>query len=67
MKTGIVKWWNDNKGYGYLEADGVEVFAHFTAIEAEGFKTLSEGETVRFETADGPKGPQAVKVFRGGK
>ena len=64
MANGTVKWFNDAKGYGFITpADGgKDVFVHFSAIQAEGFKTLAEGATVEFETEDGPKGPQARNV-----
>jgi CspA family cold shock protein len=67
MVQGRVKWFNDSKGYGFIEVEGAEdVFVHHTAIEGEGFKTLAEGEMVEFEIAQGEKGPQAVNVKRGG-
>lgn len=63
---GIVKWYNDGKGYGFIHANGdsknVDIFAHYTAIEGDGFKTLIEGETVDFDMVDGPKGPQATVI-----
>jgi CspA family cold shock protein len=63
MPKGRVKWFNDKKGYGFLERDeGDDVFVHYTAIEGEGFRTLYEGQEVEFEITDGPKGPQASKV-----
>jgi cold shock protein len=63
MAEGRVKWFNDKKGYGFIEtADGRDVFVHFSAIEGSGFKSLSEGEKVRFDVENGAKGPQAVKV-----
>jgi len=64
MATGSVKWFNDSKGYGFIQADGVEgdVFVHYSAIAGEGFKTLAEGQKVQFELTDGPKGPQAANV-----
>ncbi len=63
MPTGFVKWFNDNKGYGFIEqAGGSDVFVHFSAIEGEGYKSLSEGQEVEFELSVGPKGPQATHV-----
>lgn len=61
---GKVKWFNASKGYGFLERpDGeADVFVHFSAIQAEGFKVLDEGDEVEFEVVDGPKGPQAANV-----
>ncbi|MGK5090155.1 cold-shock protein [Bdellovibrionota bacterium FG-2] len=66
MASGSVKWFNDSKGYGFIQADGVEreVFVHYTAITGEGFKTLAEGQKVDFELIDGPKGPQASNVLK---
>lgn len=62
---GTVKWFNDSKGYGFIEQpDGEDVFVHFSAIEAEGFRTLAEGEQVEFEIRDSDKGPQAASVVR---
>lgn len=62
---GRVKWFNAEKGYGFIEReDGGDVFVHFTAIQAEGFKTLNEGEKVEFEIVQGPRGPQAANVVR---
>lgn len=67
MSKGTVKWFNDAKGYGFIsQEDGPDVFVHHTAIEGTGFKTLTEGETVEFEVSQGPKGPQASNVRRGG-
>jgi CspA family cold shock protein len=63
MPEGRVKWFNDKKGYGFIETkDQGDVFVHHTAIVSEGFRSLSEGEKVRFEVESGPKGPQAVRV-----
>lgn len=64
MVRGTVKWFNDSKGYGFIsqEDGGSDVFVHHSAIQGEGFKSLSEGQTVEFEVTDGPKGPQAANV-----
>lgn len=63
MPTGTVKWFNEAKGYGFIESDqGGDVFVHYSAIGGEGFKTLKEGQRVRFETERGQKGPRAVNV-----
>jgi len=63
MADGRVKWFNEQKGYGFIEvSDGQDIFVHFSAIEGEGFKTLSEGQEVVFEVEKGQKGLQAVKV-----
>ncbi len=66
MTTGRVKWFNDAKGYGFIEQPdgGEDVFVHFTAIEMEGFKTLMEGQEVEFELRQGDKGLQASNVTR---
>jgi CspA family cold shock protein len=62
---GKVKWFNDSKGYGFIERDGGrDVFVHFSAIGGEGFKSLAEGQMVEFEVTDGPKGPQAANVTK---
>jgi len=64
MTTGTVKWFNEAKGFGFISpSDGSkDVFVHFSAIQAEGFKVLTEGQAVTFNVEDGPKGPQATKV-----
>lgn len=66
MKTGIVKWFNSEKGFGFIEVEGEkDVFVHFTAIQSEeARKNLEEGETVQFEIEEGPKGPQASNVIK---
>jgi cold shock protein len=65
MVQGKVKWFNDAKGFGFLEHEGgKDVFVHFSALKGEGFKSLSEGEKVEFEITDGPKGPQAANVTK---
>jgi CspA family cold shock protein len=61
--TGRVKWFNESKGFGFIERqEGNDVFVHFRAINSEGFKTLAEGQEVQFEVEQGQKGPQAVNV-----
>ena len=61
---GKVKWFNESKGFGFItREDGVDVFVHYTAIQGNGFKTLSEGQEVSFEIADGPKGPKAINKY----
>ena len=63
MAQGTVKWCNDAKGYGFIQVDGGEdVFVHYSAIQANGFKSLSEGDRVEFEVTKGPKGLQASNV-----
>jgi cold shock protein len=65
MKTGTVKWFNDAKGFGFItQEDGPDLFVHHTAIAAEGFRSLSEGDKVQFEAVQGPKGLQAANVTR---
>ena len=63
--TGKVKWFNAEKGFGFIEREGGDdVFVHFTAIQGEGFKTLEEGQQVNFDIVDGNRGPQAANVTR---
>ena len=63
MAEGKVKWFNDRKGYGFIEQeDGKDVFVHHSAIVGDGFKTLKEGQRVKFDVTEGPKGPQASNV-----
>ena len=65
MSEGTVKWFNDGKGFGFIEQDnGPDVFVHFSEIQDEGFKTLEEGQKVSFEVTQGQKGPQASKVIK---
>ena len=62
-EQGTVKWFSNEKGYGFISREGAEdVFVHFSAIEGEGYKTLNEGQAVEFEIVDGPKGKQAANV-----
>ncbi|UNC92350.1 cold-shock protein [Candidatus Contubernalis alkaliaceticus] len=64
MKQGTVKWFNNQKGYGFIEVEGEnDVFVHFSAIQKEGFKTLEEGQKVEFEVIEGDRGPQAANVI----
>lgn len=64
MATGTVKWFNDSKGFGFITPDGggEDLFAHFSAIQGSGFKTLKEGQKVTFDVATGPKGLQAANI-----
>ncbi len=65
MAEGTVKWFNDSKGFGFIEQDGgKDVFVHHSAIQADGFKSLQEGERVTFKVEDGPKGPSATNVIK---
>ena len=62
-KEGTVKWFNNSKGYGFIQQeDGEDLFVHFKSIVADGFKTLEEGQKVEFEIGEGEKGPQALEV-----
>jgi CspA family cold shock protein len=64
MATGTVKWFNETKGFGFIKPDdgGEDLFAHFTAIKGQGFRTLKEGQKVSFEVTSGPKGKQATNI-----
>ncbi|MEK4252682.1 cold-shock protein [Ureibacillus sp. FSL K6-2830] len=65
MKQGTVKWFNSEKGFGFIEVEGEnDVFVHFSAIQGEGFKTLDEGQKVEFEVVEGNRGPQASNVVK---
>ena len=66
MARGTVKWFSDQKGYGFVTPDdgSKDVFVHHTAIQGEGFKSLQEGQTIEFEVTQGPKGPQATNVVK---
>lgn len=63
VAEGTVKWFNNDKGYGFIsQADGEDVFVHFSAIQVEGYKSLEEGQSVQFDVTQGPKGKQAANV-----
>ncbi|MDI6783030.1 MAG: cold-shock protein [bacterium] len=65
MAKGTVKWFNDQKGYGFISSeDGTDLFVHHSAIQGEGFKSFNEGDKVEFEAASGAKGPQAQNVVK---
>ena len=65
MAKGVVKWFNDSKGFGFIEQEnGEDVFVHFSAIQSDGFKSLAEGDSVTFDVQQGPKGLQAANVSR---
>ncbi len=65
MLKGTVKWFNESKGFGFIEQEsGKDVFVHYSAIGGSGFKTLNEGDKVQFEIVDGPKGPAAANVIK---
>ncbi len=65
MGQGVVKWFNDSKGFGFIQQEnGEDVFVHFSAIQSDGFKTLTEGDKVKFDVQKGPKGLQASNVSR---
>ncbi|RYG73573.1 cold-shock protein [Lentibacillus lipolyticus] len=65
MENGVVKWFNAEKGYGFIQVDeGNDVFVHYSAIQEEGFKTLEEGQNVTFDIVEGDRGPQAANVVK---
>jgi CspA family cold shock protein len=65
MAKGKVKWFNEQKGFGFIEQEGgTDVFVHYSSVKGEGFKTLAEGEEVEFDVTQGPKGPKAENVTR---
>jgi len=65
MANGVVKWFNDAKGFGFIEQEnGGDVFVHFSSIQGDGFKSLAEGDSVTFEVVQGAKGPQAANVVK---
>ncbi len=67
MSSGVVKWFSNSKGYGFIapEEGGDDIFAHFSAIEMEGYKTLKKGQTVEFKCTEGPKGLHAIEITAG--
>ena len=65
MKTGVVKWFNNEKGFGFISVEGEgDVFVHFSPISGEGYKSLEEGQSVQFDVVEGTKGPQAANVVK---
>ncbi|AMA63713.1 cold shock domain-containing protein [Kurthia gibsonii] len=65
MEQGIVKWFNAEKGFGFIESEeGADIFVHFSAIQGDGFKTLDEGQAVEFQIIEGERGPQAANVMK---
>ena len=65
MANGTVKWFNETKGFGFITTDeGSDIFAHFSAIQGEGFKTLAEGQAVSFDIEEGDKGPRAINIVK---
>ena len=65
MAQGTVKWFNDNKGFGFITSeDGSDAFVHHTSVQGDGFKIMEEGEKVRFDVEKGPKGPKAINVAK---
>ena len=65
MNKGTVKWFNNQKGYGFISDEaGIDVFVHYTGLNMEGYKTLEEGQEVEYEVTEGAKGPQAINVVR---
>ncbi len=65
MNKGTVKWFNESKGFGFIEQEnGADIFVHYSAIQSDGYKSLDEGASVSFEVVDGPKGPAAANVVQ---